>query len=85
MYVETGRPKEFRNVHSFRQWVIETKTRDEANIIAPCPHHHECPVARNPQSWCHFSQLTQKWPSSVFPKKPNEREIQNEKYSFLVV
>jgi ribosomal protein RSM22 (predicted rRNA methylase) len=37
--VEPGSPKGFRYVHSFREWVIKTKTREEANIIAPCPNH----------------------------------------------
>jgi ribosomal protein RSM22 (predicted rRNA methylase) len=35
--VEPGSPKGFRFVHSFREWVLNSKTRDEANIIAPCP------------------------------------------------
>lgn len=35
--VEPGSPKGFRFVHSFREWVLNSKSRDEANIIAPCP------------------------------------------------
>ena len=56
--VEPGSPKGFRFIHSFRDWIIHSKSRDEANIIAPCPHQHDCPLARDPQSWCHFSQIT---------------------------
>lgn len=56
--IEPGSPKGFRYVHSFREWIITTKTREEANIVAPCPHHSECPMARATNTWCHFSQIT---------------------------
>ena len=56
--VEPGSPKGFRFVHSFREWVIDTKSREESNVIAPCPHMLECPMARDAQNWCHFSQIT---------------------------
>ena len=46
--VEPGSPKGFRFMHSFRDWVINTKSREEANIVAPCPHMLDCPVARDP-------------------------------------
>ena len=71
-------------MHAFREWVIE-KGRDEANIIAPCPHHGECPMARHPDQWCHFSQLTQKVPNDVFPKRNAEPDVVNEKFSYLTV
>jgi len=45
--VEPGSPKGFRFVHSFREWVL-AKDRSEASIIAPCPHHLECPMAKHP-------------------------------------
>ncbi len=69
---------------SFRDWVL-AKDRKEASIVAPCPHHKTCPLASNPETWCHFSQLTQKIPNSVFPKVPKEKELVNEKFSYLVV
>lgn len=83
--VEPGSPKGFRYVHSFREWIIKTKSRDEANIVAPCPHHEECPMARATNTWCHFSQLTQRYPSSVFPRHFKEKDIMNEKFSYLTV
>lgn len=52
--VEPGSPKGFRYIHSFREWIL-SKTRDEASIVAPCPHHGKCPMAKNPDLWCHFS------------------------------
>ena len=66
--VEPGSPKGFRFVNSFRDWVLSTKQRSEASIVAPCPHHKTCAMAANPESWCHFSQLCQRIPKSVFPK-----------------
>ena len=46
--VEPGSPKGYRFIHSFREWVIHSKSREEANVVAPCPHMLECPVARDP-------------------------------------
>ena len=56
LVVEPGSPKGFRYIHAIREWVL-AKDRSEASIIAPCPHHGECPVAKHPDLWCHFSQL----------------------------
>lgn len=82
--VEPGSPKGFRYTNSVRDWVI-AKDRSEASIVAPCPHHGRCPMAQNPDLWCNFSQLTQKIPNNVFPKKPAEPDIVNEKYSYLII
>ena len=68
--IEPGSPKGFRFVHSFREWILKTKTREEANIVAPCPHQLTCPMASNSEAWCNFSQITLKYPSDIFPKKP---------------
>jgi len=82
--VEYGTPKGFRFINDFRDKIIEM-SRDEVNIVAPCPHHKKCPLASNPSSWCHFSQLVQKFPKDIFPKHPKERQHTNEKFSYLVV
>ena len=81
--VEPGSPKGYRFVMSFRDWIL-SKDRKEATIIAPCPHHKACPMASNIERWCHFSQLTQKIPNSVFPKLTKDTPLVNEKFSFLV-
>ena len=54
IFTEPGSPKGFRFLTSFRDWVI-AKDRSEASIVAPCPHHLKCPLADNPDRWCHFS------------------------------
>ena len=82
--IEPGSPKGFRFIHDFREW-IRKKSRDEANIVAPCPHHKECPLAQNPISWCNFEQPIAKYPKKIFPKLSIERNIDLEKFSFIVV
>ena len=47
LVVEPGSPKGFRYVHAVRDWIID-KSREEAVLVAPCPHHGKCPMARNP-------------------------------------
>jgi len=42
-------------------------------------------MAKDPNSWCHFSQLTQRIPTSYFAKTPVERDVINEKFAYLVV
>jgi len=84
VFVEHGSPKGFRYLTSFRNWIIE-KPRDEASIVAPCPHHKECPLLKDPRTWCHFSQMVRKTPKDVFPKKTKEKDHQSEKFCYLVV
>jgi ribosomal protein RSM22 (predicted rRNA methylase) len=69
---------------SLRDWVI-AKSRDEANIVAPCPHHMECPLMKNTRTWCHFSQMVKKYPNNVFARAPKERDYNSEKFCYLVV
>lgn len=82
--VDYGTPKGYRYINDFRNKIIEM-SREDVNLVAPCPHHKKCPLAENPDSWCHFSQLVQKYPKGVFPKHPKERQFANEKFSYLVV
>lgn len=42
-------------------------------------------MASLPDNWCHFSQISNKFPKDVFPKHPKERMFNNEKFSYLVV
>ena len=79
--VEPGSPKGYRFVMSFRDWILD---KNLGSLVAPCPHHKACPMANDPERWCHFSQITQKIPNSVFPKLPKESELVNEKFSYLV-
>lgn len=81
--VEPGSPKGFRFINDLREW-FRLKSREEACFVAPCPHHERCPMANKPRTWCHFSALTNNYSKLVIPRKKNEDQIINEKYSFLV-
>ena len=59
---------------------------DLLNIISPCPQSTlMCPLASNSNSWCHFSQLSSKYSKSIFSRIKQERDIINEKFSYLVI
>lgn len=85
--VEPGSPKGFRFINDIRDIVISKKKEEneDFHVLAPCSHSKECPLAKHSNSWCHFSQLITKYNKSTFGKIKSEREILNEKYSYLVV
>ena len=85
IFVEPGTPKGFRIIHSIREWAVKTMTRDEANIIAPCPHDGPCALAANPKSWCHFSQFTAKYSVDTMARVKGEVDSENEKYSYIAI
>jgi ribosomal protein RSM22 (predicted rRNA methylase) len=81
--IEPGSPKGYRFIYDLRTWVIN-KSRDDANIVAPCPHHYECPLASKNKDWCHFSQLSYKWHKDVI-HKTNENNIHNDKFCYMII
>lgn len=82
--IEPGSPKGYRFINDLREWVI-AKSREEASIIAPCPHHLKCPMAARKDDWCHFSQLSYKWDKSILPRPSKEKQINNEKFCYLAI
>lgn len=48
LIVEPGTPAGFERIRFIRQLLIEKG----AFLIAPCPHHNECPMKGG--NWCHF-------------------------------
>ncbi|ETO67343.1 hypothetical protein F444_15704 [Phytophthora nicotianae P1976] len=57
--VDRGSPWGSHHVRSARQFVLDSVAEDEdskegVRILAPCPHHDECPVGGS--TWCHFVQ-----------------------------
>jgi len=82
--LEPGSPKGYRFVHDFRNFIVN-KPREEANIVAPCPHHKECPQAKQANLWCNFNQAIAKYPNQVFTKLKTQSTIDQEKFSFLAV
>jgi ribosomal protein RSM22 (predicted rRNA methylase) len=81
--IEPGSPKGYRFIYDLRTWAIN-KSREEANIVAPCPHHYECPLASKNKDWCHFSQLAYKWDKTVIPRY-NENLIHNDKFCYMII
>lgn len=53
--VEPGTMRGFSNVNAARSWLIA----HEGRLIAPCPHHHVCPMAAA-GDWCHFAQRVER-------------------------
>ncbi|CAI5710408.1 unnamed protein product [Hyaloperonospora brassicae] len=58
--VDRGSPWGSHHVRSARQFVLDFVANEEKHgdegvcIVAPCPHHFECPAAGS--TWCHFVQ-----------------------------
>ena len=72
--IEPGSPKGFRFIHDVREWFLNTYERQEASIVAPCPHHLDCPMGGPARKWCHYSQLMNRYRTSVFPRKQKSRQ-----------
>ena len=55
------------------------------NIVAPCPHHLECPLSQSKKDWCHDRVHWQQ--PSWFEKIENELPIKNRtlSFSYLIV
>lgn len=85
LFIEPGTPKGFRLIHSIREWALKTMTREEINIVAPCPHDGACPQANRLKDWCHFSQFAGRYPKKIIGKDPRERPYENEKFSYLLL
>ena len=75
--IEPGTPKGFEKILSFREFALQKG----AQIIAPCPHHFQCPMQGN--SWCHFSARVER---SRLHRQLKEGSLgfEDEKYSYLV-
>ena len=83
--IESGSPKGFRMVHSVRDWAMKKFTREECNIISPCPHEGNCPLAKDKSSWCHFSVFSGVYPKDVIGMRPGLPNYENEKFSYIVL
>lgn len=55
-----------------------------ANIIAPCPHHFECPL-KNSERWCHFSVRVDRSRLHRDIKRDATLSYEDEKFSYLIV
>jgi ribosomal protein RSM22 (predicted rRNA methylase) len=76
--IEPGTPAGFKVINRARNFLISTG----ANLLAPCPHCHECPMAAA-GDWCHFSQRVQRT-AEHRQLKGGSLGYEDEKFSYLV-
>lgn len=77
--IEPGTPLGFSIILRARQKLLELG----ANIAAPCPHHHVCPLAGK-ERWCHMSARIER--SALHKKVKGDSVLgyEDEKFSYLV-
>lgn len=83
-FVLPGSPMGYRFLNDLRN-LFRNKSRDEANIIAPCPHHETCPIAKESDSWCRFEQSWYRLPKNVLPKHTAELDLIESRFCYLIV
>jgi ribosomal protein RSM22 (predicted rRNA methylase) len=81
---EPGSPMGFRFINDTRNIFIN-KSRDEANIVAPCPNQLKCPLAAKENLWCNFEQRYERYPKDVLSKEPKEKMDRKGHFSYLVI
>lgn len=80
MILEPGTPQGASIIDAVRNWAIA----EGVNIIAPCPHMNDCPLAEIETRWCHFSVRTSR---SKLHKalKGGEAGFEDEKFSYIIL
>jgi ribosomal protein RSM22 (predicted rRNA methylase) len=76
--IEPGTRRGFAAVNAARSTLIGAA----AAIIAPCPHHHACPMAAA-GDWCHFAQRVERT-SQHRQLKGGALGYEDEKFSYMV-
>lgn len=75
--IEPGSRAGFENILQARSHLL----KQEANLIAPCPHSNACPLTQN--DWCHFSVRLSR---TILHRKTKAATLsyEDEKFSYIV-
>jgi ribosomal protein RSM22 (predicted rRNA methylase) len=77
--VEPGTPPGYQRIISVRELLITAG----ANLVAPCPHVHECPMLRFAGQWCHFAARVER--TSMHRRiKAGSLGHEDEKFSYAI-
>jgi ribosomal protein RSM22 (predicted rRNA methylase) len=77
--VEPGTPPGYQRIIAVRELLISVG----ANLLAPCPHLHECPMLRLPGQWCHFAARVER--RSMHRRiKAGTLGYEDEKFSYVI-
>lgn len=75
--MEPGTPRGYETLMRARNQLIAAN----AFILAPCPHHHQCPLSAG--DWCHFSKRIHR--TALHRQlKGGDLPYEDEKYCYLV-
>lgn len=77
--IEPGTPKNFEVMAEIRREMI----RANAHVVAPCPHHNECPMYEA-ADWCHFAVRLERT-SEHRRLKGGSLGYEDEKFSYLAL
>ncbi len=83
LLIEPGTPRGFETILRAREWLIaQGGAGAPARVLAPCPHHNECPLAAV-GDWCHFAVRLER--TALHRRlKTAELGYEDEKFSYLV-